>query len=102
IATDHWSPETFARVADAAAEAIRRAHASAVLARIGFVRARDEGPDRRPVLAKNRAQDETPDRVDREVLGIRLDAVPDGRRIALLLDYGVHPTHYRRSDSRFS
>ena len=102
LAVDHYRPEAFERVVAAAVSAIRAAHAAAVPARIGYVRARDQGPDGRPVLAKNRAQEADRDRVDREVLGIRLDAADGERRIALVLNYAVHPTWARPKDTRFS
>jgi hypothetical protein len=102
VATDHFREDAFERVVKAAAEAVRRAHAAAVPARIGFVRAVDRGPDGRPVLAQNRAQDATPDRVDPEVLGIRLDAADGSRRIALVLNYAVHPTRWKPKHDRFS
>src|SRR5204862_4509679 len=62
----------------------------------------DHAPDGRPALAENRAQDATPDRIDPEVLGIRLDARRGSKRIALLLAYGVHPTRFKPKEVRFS
>jgi hypothetical protein len=100
IATDHFRPEVFARIVGAAAEAIRSAHGNAVPARIGFVRAKDEGPDGRPMLAQNRSAPDS-NFVDRELLGIRLDAATGGRRIALLLNAAVHPTWGRPKDLTF-
>ena len=102
IATDHYRASAFDRVVAAAAAAIRAAAKDAVPARIGFVRARDERADQRPILAKNRAQASDRDRVDREVQGIRLDAADGRRRIALLLAYAVHPTSERRQATRLS
>jgi hypothetical protein len=99
LATDHFRREVRDRVVDAASAAVRTAHRDAVPARIGFVRARDEDEARVPILAKSRRRPEGP--VDREVLGLRLDA-ENGRRLALLLCYGVHPTWGRPSDTTFS
>ncbi len=90
LATDHASPEVVARVVGAATEAIRAAYASAVPARLGFVRAEDRDAAGKPILARNRS-DPDPDRLDTEVLGLRLDAADGGRRLALLLVYAVHP-----------
>ncbi len=101
IATDHFRPEVFGRVTDAATRAIRAAYEAAVPARIGFVHAKDEGPDGRPLLAANRSAGD-PDFVDREILGIRLDATGDGRRIALVLNAAVHPVWGRPKDVTFS
>lgn len=101
VGTAAWSKDVFDRVVHAATYAIRAAWKDAVPARIGFVRARDLGPDRRPILAENRAGPER-DRVDSEVLGIRLDAADQSRRIALILNYAVHPTWNGAKDDAFS
>ena len=101
IATDHFRPEVFERVADAAARAIRAAHEAAVPARLGFVRAKDEGPDGRPLLASNRSA-RNPDDVDTEILGLRLDAKDGGRRIALVLNAAGHPGWGRPKSTTFS
>lgn len=101
VATDHFRPEVFERVASAATSAIRAAHAAAVPARIGFVRARDEGADGRPLLAANRSANDR-DFVDREIVGIRLDAKDDARRLALVLCVAVHPVWGRPKDTTFS
>jgi hypothetical protein len=100
LATDHFRPDVRERVVAAATEAVRAAHARAVPAAIGFVRARDEDGERAPILARSRRG--VADRVDREVLGLRVDALGGGPRIALLLCYGVHPTWGRPSDTAFS
>jgi len=101
IATDHFRPEVLERVVAAATSAIRAAYDAAVPAKIGFVRAKDEGPDGRPLLAANRSADDR-EFVDREILGIRLDATGDGRRIALVLNAAVHPVWGRPKDMTFS
>lgn len=101
IGTDHLRPDVVERVVASADAAIRQAHASAVPARIGFVRARDVGPAGKPLLAANRSAGD-PDRLDTEVLGVRLDAADGGRRIALLLNYAVHPVWGRPADTTFS
>jgi neutral ceramidase len=100
VSLDHRRPEAVARIAGAAIDAVRRAHRYAVPARIAFVRAKDAGPDGRPALAENRAGPD-PDRIDAEVLGLRLDAADGSRRIALLLNYGVHPTWARARELEF-
>ena len=101
IATDHFRPEVFERIVGAASEAIGSAHAAAVPAKIGFVRARDADAEGRPMLAKNRSARES-ESVDREILGIRLDARDGGRRIALVLNAAVHPVWGRPKDLVFS
>ena len=100
IATDHFRPEVFARVVGAATAAIRAAYESAVPAKIGFVRAKDAGPDGKPMLAQNRSASDA-DFVDQEILGVRLDAAVGDRRIALLLNAAVHPTWGRPKDLTF-
>jgi hypothetical protein len=103
VGTDHFDPAVFERVAAAAAGAIADAHARAVPARLGFVASRDRGPDGHPALAKNRrGARERRDRVDDEVLGIRVDAREGEGRIALLLNYAVHPTWLRHRSRVFS
>ena len=49
----------------------------------------------------NRASTD-PNRLDTEVLGIRLDAAEGGKRIALLFNYSVHPVWGRPGDAVFS
>jgi hypothetical protein len=101
VATDLHRPESFERVVAATVAAIRAAHAAARPARIGVVRAKDEGDDGRPILARNRsAADE--DFVDREILALRFDAAEGGGRIALLLNPAVHPVWGRPRDREFS
>jgi hypothetical protein len=103
VGTDHFDPEVFDGIAAAAAGAIEDAHARAAPARIGFVASRDRGPDGRPALAKNRRGGrERRDLVDDEVLGIRVDAREGDGRVALLLNYAVHPTWHRHRRRTFS
>ncbi len=103
LGTDHFDRRVFDRVVSAVAAAVRDAHGAAVPARIGFVTARDVGADGKPLLASNRRYNpEHPDRADTEVLGIRLDAADGDRRIALLLNYAVHPVWGRPEDFTFS
>jgi hypothetical protein len=55
------------------------------------------------VLAKNRRGGaENADRIDDEVLGIRVDAADGDRRIALVLNYAVHPIWLRPRSRVFS
>lgn len=101
IATDLFRRDVFDRVVGAAVAAVEAAFESAVPARIGFVRAKDEGAQGRPILAENRSAAD-PDFVDREILGIRLDAAEGDRRIALVLNAAVHPVWGRPKDRAFS
>ncbi len=94
--SDNFRPEIEDRIAHAAADAIRRAHAAAVPAEIGIATLRDRGPTRRPVLAKNRRARTFPGQVrsyqiDDEVLILRVDR-RDGETLGLAVFYAVHPT----------
>ncbi len=90
LGTDHARPEVLERVVAAATKAIRTGYDAAVPAHLGFVTAHDRDAAGKPILARNRSAPD-PDRLDTEVLGLRLDAADGSRRIALLLDYAVHP-----------
>jgi hypothetical protein len=103
VGTDHHDPRAFDRVVAAAATAIRRAHEAAAPAKIGFARAHDRDAAGRPLLARNRRGGEAnADRIDDEVLGVRVDAADGSRRIALLLNYAVHPTWHGPRHLEFS
>jgi hypothetical protein len=94
--SDNFRPEIEDRIAQAAVEAIREAHATAVPAAIGVATLRDRGPNRRPVLAKNRRSRTfpgqiRPDWIDDEVLLLRVDR-REGGMLGLAVFYAVHPT----------
>ncbi len=100
LGTDHARPDVIERIVHAATSAIRAAHGAAVPARLGFVRADDRDAAGKPLLARNRS-DPDPDRLDTEVLGLRLDAADGDRRIALLLVYALHPVWGRPKNRVF-
>ncbi len=93
--TDHFDREIFEAIAGAAASALRQASSAAEPARIALVASRDRGADGRPILARNRRRD--PDDVDDRVTGFRLERRADGRVLALLVNYAVHPVFRRGS-----
>lgn len=97
VGTDVFRPEIEARMAEAAIAAVRQAHERARPATLSLARARDRGPDGRPLLAKNRRsgrfrEEISPDDVDDEVHLLLLREKEGGAPLALLLNYAVHPT----------
>lgn len=97
VAMDNFRPELESRLVDACAVAIREAHESARPAEIGFGRARDRDADGEPVIAVNRRSRQfdgeiAPDEIDDEIGLILLRDAKTAERIALLVNYAVHPT----------
>lgn len=90
--TDNFRPEVEARIAGACVRAVREAHAAARPAAIGVGRAKDEGPDGKPVLARNRTQLFPRETLDPEVLLLRVDDAAAGTPMALLINYAIHGT----------
>jgi hypothetical protein len=96
-AMDVYRPETEERIAHAAAEAIRVAHGSARPASIGFARARDQGPEGKPLIAKNRRARRFPGEIDEDDLDRDVELIlvrdRDAREpIATVANYAVHGT----------
>ncbi len=89
---DNYRPEIEARIASACVRAVRQAHEAARPAAIGAGRARDAGPDGAPVIARNRMEGVAPERVDPEVLLLRLDDAATGAPLAVVINYAVHGT----------
>jgi hypothetical protein len=106
VAMDVYRPDIEERIAKAAADAIRSAHALARPATIAFKTLRDEDAKGKPLIAKNRRArrvqgDE--DDLDRDVEVVSVRGL-DGAMVATLVNYAVHPTilgtqnHYYSSD----
>lgn len=89
---DNYRPEVEARIAGACVRAVREAHARARPAALGVGRARDAGPDGKPVIAQNRMDGAPPERIDPEVLLLRVDDAETGAPIAVVVNYAVHGT----------
>ena len=95
--TDVFHKETFDRIAKACAEAVRAACSSARPASIGFARARDQGPEGRPLIARNRRFRNFPgeigeDDLDRDVELVLVRDREGKEPIATLANYAVHGT----------
>jgi hypothetical protein len=94
VAMDVFREETETRIAKAAAEAVRTAHANARPAALGFATARDEDEKGHPRIARNRRAGRVngdEEEVDREVQFLVVRGL-DGTPIATLCNYAVHPT----------
>lgn len=94
LAMDLYRRETEARIAKAAADAIRAAHAAARPAAIGFTRVRDDDGAGKARIARNRRagrQKSDEEQLDKDVELVVLREL-DGKPIATLLNYAVHPT----------
>lgn len=89
---DNYRPELEAHIAGACVRAVRQAHARARPAALGAGRARDAGPDGAPVIAKNRMDGVPPERIDPEVLLLRVDDAETGSPLAVVINYAVHGT----------
>jgi hypothetical protein len=94
LALDHFDPEVFERILDAAEQAVRTAWRDAKRARIGFGEARDRDAAGVPILAKRRGGGPVDD-IDDRVVALRVE-LEEGRVLAVLLNYAVHPTAVRR------
>ena len=93
VAMDNFRPELESRLA----VAIREAHESARPAEIGFGRARDRDAEGEPVIAINRRSRQfegeiSSDEIDDEIGLMLLRDAKTEERIALLVNYSVHPT----------
>lgn len=107
--TDNFREELEVRLAKAAIQAIRQAHADAAPATLAVGRTRDRTPDGRMVLAKNRRarhfRDELrDDEVDDEVVLLRVDAVAPVTTapLATVVMYAVHCTMLDTENHEFS
>lgn len=117
--TDNFREELEVRLAKAAIQAIRQAHASAAPATLAVARTRDRSPDGQTVLAKNRRarhfrEELRDDEVDDEVLVLRVDpradAGPAGgvapvstaAPLATVVLYSVHCTMLDTDNHAFS
>lgn len=105
LAMDVFRKETQERIAHAAADAVRAAYTDARPASIGFARARDEGPDGKPVVASNRRAGRghgNEDDLDREIDLVLIRDRAGKEPIATLACYAVHPTVLGTANRYFS
>lgn len=102
VGMDNYRPEVEARIAAACAGAVRQAHERARPAAIGVGRARDEGEDGRPLLARNRREVGDEDAVDREVLLLRVDDAATGEPMAVVINYAIHGTVLGQKNLQYS
>ncbi len=99
LALDHFDPVVFQRIVGAAESAVRAAFLHARPARLSFGEARDRGQDGHPILARRRGGGPFDD-VDDRVVGLRV-VTDEGRTLALLVNYAVHPVSVRRAQLSF-
>lgn len=108
--TDNFREELEVRLAKAAIQAIRTAHAEAAPATLAVTRTRDRAPDGQTVLAKNRRarhfrEELRDDEVDDEVVLLRVDGVAPvatSAPLATVVLYAVHCTMLDTDNHEFS